>query len=65
MFAEQLQQHESAIRALASDVCIDSLFGWCEDGGELGRCPHGVHPESSWQAFEWAYTMMMVTCRRS
>eukprot|EP00969_Alexandrium_andersonii_P168200 7436195-Alexandrium_andersonii.AAC.1 len=59
MFAEPLQQYEAAIRSQVSEVCIDSLFGWCSHGGGSGRCMCGVHPENGWQAFQWAYTMMM------
>eukprot|EP00969_Alexandrium_andersonii_P126086 5574188-Alexandrium_andersonii.AAC.1 len=47
MFAEPLQQYESAIRDQVSEVCIDSLFGWCREGGDSGRCMRGAHPELS------------------
>eukprot|EP00969_Alexandrium_andersonii_P234252 10342920-Alexandrium_andersonii.AAC.1 len=43
-FAEPLQQHIGTIRAQLSDVCIDSLFGWCSETGADGRCAHGRHP---------------------
>eukprot|EP00969_Alexandrium_andersonii_P109941 4850584-Alexandrium_andersonii.AAC.1 len=63
MFAEPLQQYESVIRGQVSEICVDSLFGWCQEDGASGRCPRGCHPANGWEAFQWAYTIMMVVCQ--
>eukprot|EP00969_Alexandrium_andersonii_P050790 2231937-Alexandrium_andersonii.AAC.1 len=62
LFAEPIQQYVNKIRAQLSGVCIDSLFGWCGESGDDGRCAHGRHPGDGSQAFRRAYTMMMIVC---